>query len=329
MPPHSPSTPAFGRTPATTRPSRRPTHRMSADCICTRTALPRLPQLAASGGARLKVMENCLKQLQQRLAYLIDALVRHLSAVRRPRMTHPHALPYSHCIWRILTRHSQCSHALCPPVHAHALPSASRYATAFQCSHVLVSPSLSPSLPPPSRGAPASSAWPTPRATCRPSSSPRSSSAPSAPRSTARLPWSSRARASRSASGYASTSSWCASPPLASRCRLGTGRSSACVHAFRPCCPAKDRSREQPRGAAFAATRPAESAPFFGLCAHSRASEAQTQCHVCTDAVFATLDRRRRCSARCRGSCSPPTGRSSTSRRWRWRGCTTSRRPSR
>ena len=216
--------------------------------------------------------------------------------------------------------------------------------------------SLSPS--PPSRGAPASSAWPTPRATCPPSSSPRSSSAPSAPHSTARLRSSSRARASRFASGCASTSSWCASPlasrpsrPLALslqtrnrqiglasrpfRCRLGTGRSASLRARVSPMvpmlCPAEDRSREPPRGAArIDATRPAEEiGPFIGLCAHARASEPQTQGHVCTDAVLATLDRRRRCSARCRGSCSPPTGRSSTSRRWRWRGCTTSRRPSR
>ena len=46
-----------------------------ADCIS-------LLQLAASGGGRLKAMENCLKQMQGRLAYLLDALVRHLAARR-------------------------------------------------------------------------------------------------------------------------------------------------------------------------------------------------------------------------------------------------------
>ena len=46
-----------------------------ADCIS-------LLQLAASGGGRLKVMENCLKQMQGRLSYLLDALVRHLAARR-------------------------------------------------------------------------------------------------------------------------------------------------------------------------------------------------------------------------------------------------------
>ena len=41
-----------------------------------------LLQLAAWGGARLKVMEGCLKQLQARLAFLFDALVRQLGARR-------------------------------------------------------------------------------------------------------------------------------------------------------------------------------------------------------------------------------------------------------
>ena len=46
-----------------------------ADCVP-------LLQLAAWGGARLKVMEGCLKQLQARLAFLFDALVRQLGARR-------------------------------------------------------------------------------------------------------------------------------------------------------------------------------------------------------------------------------------------------------